>query len=169
MNLIKFLLMMFGGPIVIIFLIWYTAWRKTKKNEIQISFNQFYSIYKGTTPEYWKIEESYHRNKYGISYERHNNNYSFYYETDTIYFKTLLDLIKFRIFIYKYKINDKKVQKNKIKQSLDERTARLMATWTRDIEKVRKNNIKELQKMINENTIKAEEYKKRLEELKIET
>lgn len=165
MSLIEVLLIVFGGPILIIFLIKYISWRKIKKNKIQISFNQFYSIYKSTPADYWNIKD-----KYSVGYEKHSNNYyQFYCETEIIFFKTLLDLIRFQIFLYKYKANNKKIQKDQIKQQLDKNTADLIANWTRDIERTRKYNIEKLQRMINENTAKAKEYEKRLKELKNET
>lgn len=170
MNLVETLLIIFGGPALIIFISWYIGWYQIKKNQIQISFNQFYSIYKNTPSSYWEINESYYKNKYSVRYETHIEKGPFYYYNGMkdIYFKTLLDLIKFRIFVYKYKRNNKKIQNDKIKQRLDKDTADLMANWTKDIERTRKNNMKELQKMIEENATKAEEYKRRLEKLKKE-
>lgn len=170
MRIIKALLIVFSGPILMIFLGWYTNWRKLKKGHIQVSFDQFYSIYKNTPSNYWEIEESY--NKYYVRYETHKevtSNFRLYDGMKTIYFKTLLDLIKFRIFLFKYHANEKKILKAKIEQKLNEDTANLVANWNRDIEITRKNNMADLQRMIEENAAKAEEYKRRLEELKNET
>lgn len=87
-----------------------------------------------------------------------------------VYFKTIFDKIKYRIFKKITYWKEKKYEQQKKKQSiLSAKTAEMMRVWSEDIESYKLESIKELQSIIDENNKKINEYKKRVEELKNET
>lgn len=147
-------------PLLIYLIARYISWRLTKTDKIQITFKQFYHVYKSTPSNHWEIDRNFRRIRY-IPYK-------FYKESYIIYFKTLYDQIQFYIFLHKYRKTEKRKFKEHMKMMTDKRTADLIANWNKDIEQTRRNNMEELQQMIKENAEKAKEYERCLKELKKE-
>lgn len=135
-----------------------------KKNDyIQITFQQFYDVYKATKRSRWRLGKNYvyyfKRSECGIGC----------YQSEFIYFKTIFDKIKYRIFKKVTDWKEKKYEQQKKQSILSAKTAEMMRVWSEDIESYKLESIKELQSMIDENNKKVDEYKKRVEELKHET
>lgn len=164
--------MIYTFAVIIFLLIYlivrYISWRLTKTDKIQITFKQFYHIYKSTPSSHWEIDRNFDKDDRCIRYIHEHGPHKLYKESYTIYFKTLYDQIQFYIFLHKYRKTEKRKFKEHMKMVADKHTADLIANWNRDIEQTRRNNIEELQQMIKENAEKAKEYERCLKELKEE-